>query len=103
MVVQKTVQTPCPTHRQILLKPGQECFQCRENREEHGEDKTVTTIVYYSHGDSHGKYSFAMWWWSENYHLGPQWCGQMFRADPAPHIERLKEMKKKYREIEKIK
>jgi hypothetical protein len=101
MVAQKPVLTPCPTHRQILLKPGKGCFQCKENREEHGEDKTVTTIVYYSGADSHGRISFGMWWWSDSYHLGPRWCGQMFKADPSSHIQRLIDMKKKYREIYK--
>lgn len=89
----------CAIHPRVELKPGKTCFQCIENEEEHGNDKDITTIVYYSGADQYGRISFGMWWWSENDAMGPRWRGQMFRADPTPYLQKLRDGKKKFREV----
>lgn len=49
-------------------------------------DKDTVYFTYYSGPDKEMCYSFMMEWWQENFHMGPSWRGQMYKADPLPYI-----------------
>ena len=50
-------------------------------------DTATVYITYYGGPDHERRYAFLMEWWDDGFHLGPQWRGQMFRADPLPYIQ----------------
>ncbi len=53
-------------------------------------DKKTQTI-HYTHGPNRaGQYGFIMQWWDENFHMGPQWRGQVFVADPKYYVDQAK-------------
>lgn len=66
------------------------------------KDKSTVTIEYHGPPDSHGKRSFTMSWWDENFHTGPSWHGQCFNAVPGPYIGRIRAMGLKVRILGRI-
>jgi hypothetical protein len=44
-------------------------------------DKNIRTIEILWGPDGLGRYYFFSYWWQENFHLGPQWRGQIFVAN----------------------
>lgn len=83
-------------------KSSADCSRCARHRREHGDDKGVVTFIYYSREDSHGRRSFAIWWWMEGFHAGPSWRAQHFFCEPGPRVKEYKEQGLKVRELEEI-
>lgn len=58
-----------------------------------GRDKGVVYIEYSQPGDKHyhppkdGCYQFVTIWWSEHFHTGPSWRGQVFYAKPDYYLK----------------
>jgi len=50
-------------------------------REDFGKDGKTVYFELLEGPDRHGKYSFFIHWWSENFHLGPSVRGQIFVCD----------------------
>lgn len=53
-------------------------------------NKETVTIHYHSPPNREGQRGFIMQWWDAGFHLGPQWRGQAFRAEPSTYIEKAK-------------
>jgi hypothetical protein len=62
--------------------------------EEIRSDKETVTFEFHGPGDKHGRYFFTMHWWQENFHMGPQWRGQCFTADPREYVNRARVLNK---------
>ena len=58
---------------------------------EYTKDKRVVTFAMEGPADDKGTRRFEIFWWHENFHAGPAWRAQVFRANPEPHISKWKE------------
>ena len=50
-------------------------------------DKGTLYVEFLGPEDEHGRRSFFLYWWMENFHMGPQWRAQIFHAPPANHLK----------------
>jgi len=50
------------------------------------QDKQVVTFELYGQPDERGRRHFAIIWWMEGFHLGPQWRAQHFNSNPADYM-----------------
>lgn len=50
------------------------------------------TVTFETDGpkDGLGRYHFAIRWWDDGFHMGPQWRGQHFHDRIEPHIGKAK-------------
>ena len=54
-------------------------------------DKNQVTIEVHSGPDNLGRYSYTLHWWAPDFHVGPQWRGQAFKA---PYKDKVKRWEK---------
>jgi hypothetical protein len=55
------------------------------------QDKSIVTLIMSGPPDRDGRRLFEAIWWQENFHAGPSWRAQMFRANPEVRIRHWEE------------
>lgn len=61
-------------------------------REKLGREPDKSRVYFEFDGPAlrNGNRPFTLYWWQEGFHLGPQWRGQCFLADPNEYLKNPK-------------